>query len=136
MPALLLYVFITVGKQYKMSALDVFHQYYAKLVSSLPIKNDLFTAGLAQNHLLHDKMKFEIAAKETNANAADYFLQNAIKPALDSGITEPFEKLLTVMEKFDGVMESLAVDIRQKLKVEGGAAPNGLDAHKGVPEGQ
>jgi len=101
-----------------MSALDVYIKFNPQLVNSLPMKDALFTSRLAQKNLFAGNIKAVVKAKLTEADAAEYFLDNVIERPLknEDSDTEPFEKLLLVMEQFDDQpLRKLARNIREKL---------------------
>ena len=76
----------------------------------------IFLAALTQQCLFPGNLKEEIRAASTQSAAATQFLDQAIKPSLDIGDTEAFDKLLLVMEKSGNrMLKKLAEKIEQKL---------------------
>ena len=115
----------------KMSALEVFEEFFPKLVNKLPMKDPIFSAKLLQKGLFAGNMKAKVKAQPTEADAADYFLDHVIRPPLDNHDQEPFEKLLTVMTQFNNQpLKKLAGTIRQKL--EEAATSSGGDGASGA----
>jgi len=84
---------------------EVFRQFYSKLVNILPMDDATFIAELYQHNLLPGNLKDLISAQLTQKNKVAYFLDNAIKPSVTSGVGISFSDLLTVMEnsEYDNV---------------------------------
>ncbi|XP_065905345.1 uncharacterized protein [Dysidea avara] len=102
-----------------MTALDVLHEFYPELVSSLPMKNNVFIEMLDKKDLFFGNMSAVVQSKPTSADAAAYFIDNVIERSLSGSFvyTEIFEKLLVVMEEFNTQpLKQLASSIRQKLE--------------------
>ena len=100
-----------------MTVLDIYNEYYAKLIKKLPMKDAIFLGKLYTADLFSGNQKEKMESETTSPERATYFLDNAIKPALeDDDDIEPFLKLLEVMEKFDNnLLKKLAAEIRMKL---------------------
>ena len=81
------------------SAKRVFTEFYAKLTETLPI-NDLVTE-LYANKLLTDYHKAQVHSLTTEKEKAQYFLDKVIKPGLNIGYTEQFNKMMSVLESSD-----------------------------------
>ena len=100
-------------------ARKVFRVFYAKL-SELSM-NDL-VAELYANELLPGDHKAKVESHGTQREKAQYFLDSVIKPSLNIGCTEPFNKLITIMESSDNyALQFLANQIR---KYYGVGVPN------------
>jgi len=83
---------------------------YEDLVKTLPFKDVCFQASLKTAGLYFGDLKQKVEAKDTSAEMAAYFLDHGINDDAES-----FEKLLTVMEKFDhGAVRRLARKIRNQ----------------------
>jgi len=91
---------------------------YEDLVKTLPFKDAFFQARLQTAGLYFGDLKQKVEAKETSAEMAMYFLDHGINDNLES-----FEKLLTVMEKFDhSAVQCLARKIRGQWQMKQGTA--------------
>ena len=101
---------------------EIFRQFYARLVKTLPMDDAVFIAELYSSDLLPADLKehIESNALPTLPKKASYFLDHMIKPGVtsDEGGRQ-FYELLRVMDDSDyqGVKE-LAKQIRDALKVE------------------
>jgi len=99
-----------------MSTSEVFKQFFAKLVKSLPMDDPIFVAELFSHNLLPGDHYDQVESRSTRADKAVYLLNHVIKPSLitDGG---SFNELLNVMEgsEYCNVKE-LAQQIRSKLK--------------------
>jgi len=94
-----------------MSTSEVFQQFYAKLVKTLPMDDTLFIADLFSEGLLPGNLKDQIQKKSTSADKAMHFLDNGIKPGLTSDVGS-FNKLLNVMKGSEyGEVKELAQKI-------------------------
>jgi len=101
-----------------MPVLDVYYEFNPQLINSLPMKDVMFSSQLVKKGLFSGNMKAKVKAQPTDADAAEYFLDNAIEKPLsnEDSDTEPFEKLLMVMEQFNNQsLKKLASNIRKKL---------------------
>ena len=99
-----------------MSALEVFKEFFPQLADCLSKEYPIFYAKLVQSGLI---------SQPSTSDTAESILYTAIKSALDSDDTAPFEKLLVVMEECDSMqLNELATSIRQRLQdgAGGGAA--------------
>ena len=104
-----------------MTALDVLHEFYPDLVTSLPMKNDMFIEMLDKKGLFFGNMSATVQSKPTSADAAAYFIDNVIERSLSGSFVyiEVFEKLLAVMEEFNTQpLQLLSSSIRQQLEGE------------------
>jgi len=100
----------------KMPALDVYYEFNPQLINSLPMKDAKFSSQLVKKGLFSGNMKAKVKAQPTDADSAEYFLDNVIEKPLSNEDTEPFEKLLMVMEQFNNQsLKKLARNIRKKL---------------------
>ena len=78
------------------------------------MKDVIFIAHLVK--LLPGDLKGKVESKSTAAEAASYFLDNMIKPAVESGDNEPFEILLSELENSDYIsLNNLAKGIRNEI---------------------
>ena len=94
----------------------IFDEFNVKLVRHLPLKDAFFLAELTQQNLFSGNLKEEVMTAPTQKDATTCFLDEAIKPSLDVGNREAFDKLLLVMQKSDYQMvNKLAEKIKQKL---------------------
>jgi len=99
-----------------MTALEVFTEYYPQLLSSLPMEDVNFTALLFQKNLFPGNVKSKVRSRSTAQEGAEYFLDTVIHPPLRGNDSEPFMKLLSVMESFNSPsLQKLACTINQKL---------------------
>ena len=85
------------------------------------MKDPYFIAELTRQHLFSGSLKEEVMnPTTTEATATLKFLCMAIEKPLNSGDSEPFYKLLQVMEKFDNsTLNKLAKQIEQNLNMNG-----------------
>ena len=99
-----------------MNAKKAYKQFNPKLVRLLPLKNPYFLADLTQQNLFSGALKEEVMAASVRADASTCFLLKAIEPSLDVNDTEPFHKLLIVMESYDDpTINKLAKDIKDRI---------------------
>ena len=105
--------------QTEMSAKRALMHYYPKLVDILPMNDAIFIAELVPHGLLPSDLKDQVQACKTSKDKATHFLDNVIKPSVNSGVGSSFDKLLNVMESSDyqGVRE-LAKLIRDSMGEE------------------
>ena len=75
------------------------------------MKDAIFVSHLIR--LLPGNLKAEVEAKPTPADAAAWFLDKGIKPAVESADNEPFIFLLSVMEKFG--LKNLCASIKAEI---------------------
>ena len=95
---------------------EIYINSYPQLISSLPMKDAIFRAHLMKLKLLPDNLKGMVESKPTEADAASCFLDNMIKPAVETGNNEPFEILLSQLEKSENIhLKKLAQDIRKEI---------------------
>ena len=79
------------------------------------MKDAVFLSKLVS--LLPGDLKGKVESKSTTAEAASWFLDNMIKPAVDCGNNETFNVLLKEMEKSDNInLRNLAQNIRKELQ--------------------
>ena len=76
-----------------------FKKFYKKLTEVLPM-NDLL-ADFCANKLLPGNHKDMVESLRTQKEKAQYFLDEVIKPGLNIGYTEQFNKMINVMESSD-----------------------------------
>ena len=96
---------------------DVYDKFYPQLVTSLPMKDDIFVAHLIK--LLPGDLKHKVGSetKSTPAEAATCFLDNSIEPAVKNGYNKPLTILLAVMEASDNILlGNLAKEIRKEIQ--------------------
>ena len=108
---------LTVVNWYTMSTIEVFRQFYVKLVKKLPMDDPLFSAELFACGLLPGDLKQKIKAEKTQANKATCFLDDRISSDVSVGNSTSFNKLLDVMQdsEYDS-LKALAEDIKTALK--------------------
>ena len=96
--------------------MDVYKDYYCKMVTVLPMDDDSFTAKLYSLKLLPGDTKDKLNSKPTKVEKATYFLDTVITPALNIADYTSFHKLLEAMEKYDSSsVTNLAKEIKGKL---------------------
>ena len=79
------------------------------------MKDAIFVSHLVQ--LLPGDLKEKVESKTTRAEAASYFLDNAIKPAVECGDIESFNILLSVIESFGSIpLRELAQKIKEEIQ--------------------
>ena len=79
------------------------------------MKDAIFLSHLIR--LLPDNLKEKVESKSTSAEAASYFLDKIMGPAIVSGNNEPFNLLLKIMETSDNInLNSLAQNIRKEIQ--------------------
>ena len=96
---------------------DVYDKFYPQLVTSLPMKDDIFVAHLIK--LLPGDLKHKVGSgsRSTPAEAARCFLDNSIGPAVEIGDNKPFTMLLTIMEASDNILlGNIANQIRKEIQ--------------------
>ena len=92
----------------------VYYKFYSELVSSLPMKDAVFVATLVT--LLPNDVKGKVQSQPTAAEAASYFLDHMIKPAVECGDNEPFDILLSKMEISGDIhLKNLAQQIKEEI---------------------
>ena len=77
---------------------QIYEKFYLKLVNLLPMNNVIFIAKLSAKDLLPGDIQTKLLSFVPSADKSSYFLDRVIKPALDAGYTEGFDKLLEIME--------------------------------------
>ena len=99
-----------------MDAKQVYSEFNPRLVEALPLKDPMFIAMLTKQNLFSGTLKEEVVAATVRADAAFFFLFKAIERPLNVDDTEPFDKLLTVMDDYnDSTINMLAKAIKQKM---------------------
>ena len=79
------------------------------------MKDAIFLSHLIK--LLPGDLKEKVRTEKTPAEAATCFLDNMIKPAVESGNMEPFRILLLTMETSDNIhLKKLAQSIKQDFE--------------------
>ena len=83
------------------------------------MKDAIFVSHLVQ--LLPGDLKEKVQSKPTQAEAATYFLDNVIKPAIDCGDNESLDTLVSAMQSFgSNPLRQLAQKIKEEFqKAEG-----------------
>ena len=97
--------------------LDVFQQFYSKLVDTLPMDDVRFIAKLYSEGLLPGNLKSQVnLAQKTSADKAALFLDSVIEPSVTIDGGSSFDKLLNVMRdsEYQHVKE-LSKQIRSNL---------------------
>ena len=99
-----------------MSALQVYQDYYASLVTHLPMNEIKFIAELYSKRLLPGDLKSTIQAQQTSANRAMVFLDHVIESSVQNNDIMPFKTLLSIItEDYGDYLRKLAGDIRSSL---------------------
>lgn len=97
-------------------------EFRIKLMVSLPMSDAIFLELLRKQDLFPGNLQEQVEAKDTQAEKTAWFLDHAIKPALDVDIMKPLHKLLTVMSdaKYinSDLLKELAAKIQQQLDKE------------------
>ena len=94
----------------------VFRNNFEKLLT-LPMDDSTFIAKLITNKLLSGDTGEKIEAQSTPADKASYFLNHMIKPSLDLGNVDSFNRLLSVMKQCDyGHIKQLALEIKSAIE--------------------
>ena len=97
------------------SVLEIFREHYPKLVRTLPMNDEYFTADLYSKKLLPGNLKAHIESLDSSAKKASKFLDDVIRPSVEDKNFKKFQALLEVMkENGDFTMEELA----EKLLIE------------------
>ena len=97
---------------------DVFQENYLNLMRALesPMNDEYFMGELYTRKLLPGDLKTSIKALSTGAKKASKFLDDVIKPSVESNDCTKFLTLLTVMMKINNVTtKELAERIRSSL---------------------
>ena len=100
------------------SIIDVFQVNYPNLMRALelPMNDEFFMGELFARKLLPGNLKATIKALSTGAEKASKFLDDVIKPSLESSDCTKFHTLLRVMMKNDDItIKNLAERIRSSL---------------------
>ena len=92
---------------------EAFQRFYPDLIKSLPMTDPHFHVELENKNLFFGDLLEEVKAKNTEAQRAEHFLQNAIDCSLKIDNPGPFASLLEVMKNFDDEdCKSLAIRIK------------------------
>ena len=93
---------------------EIYQKFYRELVESLPSNDPIFNSHLIK--VFCGDLKGMVESQPTRAKAATWFLDNAIGPTVKCGEQEPFNVLLSVMEKFGGIhLKKLAEKIKKEV---------------------
>ena len=95
------------------SVLEVFQEYYPKLIRALPINDDDFIAELNAKNLLPGSLKADIESLPATKRASK-FLDDVIKPSLEKNDCTKFHTLLSLL-RGDSTTKALANKIRHSL---------------------
>ena len=80
------------------------------------MKDAMFLSRLVTLLLLPGDLKEKVESKPTATEAASCFLDSIIKPAVESSNNEPFNILLSELEKSDYInLTKLAQDIKKEI---------------------
>ena len=91
-----------------------FKKFYNELTEALPM-NDLL-AEFSASKLLSGNHKNILESLSTQKEKAKYFLDQVIKPGLNIGYTEQFNKMINVMESSDDpVVKYLVKQIQEYM---------------------
>ena len=91
-----------------------------RLTQILPMKDAVFLASLTSVGLFgKGNLKSEVKAKATASEAAQHFLDEAISKNITITKVDlnPLYKLLNAMEKFGGVIGSLAKEMKKPYRI-------------------
>ena len=100
----------------KVAQKSVYEKYDKKLMKCLPMEDTVFLANLFKYKLLSGYIMNALKALPTEASKAYYFLDQVIKPALDTDDNSSFNNLLSVMENCDNMnVAALACEIKAEL---------------------
>jgi len=98
-PIYSIHVCVTDIQETKMAAImDVFDEFHAQLITSLPMRDAIFLAKLTQKGLMCSQLKARVKSMPTEEQGARLFLDSIMKVSL--GYATSFEKLLSAMEEF------------------------------------
>ena len=96
--------------------LEAFKVYYPKLVRLLPMNDECFMSDLYGNSLLPGDLKADIESLPTSTKRATKFLDNVIKPSVESNDSRKLHILLKLMKENDDIsIKELADKIRISL---------------------
>ena len=96
---------------------EVYDKFYLQLVTSLPMKDAIFVAHLSK--LLAGDLMHKVCpeSKSTPAEAAKFFLDNVVGPAIEIGDYKPFTILLSKMEAVKSILlQNIAKEIRKEIQ--------------------
>ena len=106
------------------SVREKYDDFFPQLITKLPMTDAIFKAYLVKEGLFSGggDLKGQVDAKATSADKATHFLENAISPSItddDCLDLDPLYKLLGVMEKYGGVVKTLAAKIKAAIPYSG-----------------
>ena len=83
------------------------------------MKDAIFIANLNSRKLISENVKHKLGPglNITPAEAATYFLDEVIGPAINTGYNEPFSLLLSEMESFSDLLKNLAEEINKEIQM-------------------
>ena len=89
-----------------------FQYSYPYLIEALPI-DDLLPEFFAKG-LLEGQSKSKLESRTTRQEKTQYFLDEMIKPSLTTGLIQPFNNMITIMESSElSVAKHLAKQIKE-----------------------
>ena len=94
----------------------MYKEFRIKLMTSLPMDDPIFLELLRKQDLFPGSLQEQVEAKTTKAEKTAWFLDHAIKPALDVDIMKPLHKLLTVMSDVEYVKSDLLKELAAKMQ--------------------
>ena len=110
---------ILTGNWHPEAVKEVYKDFRIRLLQSLPMNDILFLELLNKQNLFPGDLQAQTQAKDTPAEKAAWFLNNAIEPSLNVDKFEPLQKLLITMgnEKDfkSDLLKQLSADMREKL---------------------
>ena len=105
---------------------DVFEKFYPKLTEVLPLCVDVLVSTLYSKMLLSNSHKDKISSFTTAEKKSQCFLDEVIKPGINTGYTVLFDEMLRIMESSnDSVVNHLAEEIIGNQSPTG-APPKGI----------
>ena len=99
---------------YLLAIKETVDEFYPQLVSSLPMNDAVFLSRLVK--LLPGDLKEKVNSKTTNADGAMCFLDNGVKPAVESGDEGPLTILLTAMQNHGDHLRRIADKIQETIR--------------------
>ena len=110
---------------------QIYKNYIRELVKSLPMDDVNFITELSADDLLPGDIQAKLTSLATSAEKSSHFLVHVIKPALDTGYTEGFDKLLKIMKncEFSHVQAIAAKITSDIVKANGPATGMYLCSH-------
>ena len=95
------------------SSRKVFKEFKPKLISSLPLNDVTFVSIIVNKFFISGKIATTMEAQKTETDKALYFLNSVIC----HDIEKHFIELLKVMEIYGDNLESLACEIKERLRI-------------------